>query len=270
MLRTWAPKAGLLALFGACVWAGCGWQSAALASVTAPPKAASQSSTKTQSTQAPATDEAEAEAPVSPADIAKAKARADAVIAKGHAEGYFLNITDDASPKVRHKASGMECVFGVSDPAFLYIYPTPGVAAGEDVSCTSVSTLASGQKILWTLYATRPAKVDELEPLLAQMVSALKADMPDAAPTEQHFTSLNLAAKKGADVPNHRAARFQATTEGHPIYARAAVGVVNGWVVSQRTTAPMDIARSADMMSEVVLDVAMADVFYAKPDKKGD
>ena len=265
MARTWAPKAGLSALFGACLWAAFGWQSVALASVTAPPKAAPQAST-----QASPTDDAQTDAPASAADIAKARARADEVIAKGHAQDYFLNITDGAAPKLRHRASGMECVFGVTDPAFIYVYPTPGIASGDDVSCTSVATLATGQKIIWSLYATRPTKMDELEPLLARMVAELKADMPDAAPAEQHFTSLNLAAKKGADVPTHRAARFQATTEGHPVYARAAVGVVNGWVVSQRTTAPMDIARPADMMSEVVLGVAMADVFYAKPDKTGD
>ena len=261
MARTWAPRMELLALVCACAWQG-----QALASVTAPPAPRPTPQVAAPQASGPPTQDAEADAPVSPADLAKARARADAVIAKAHAEAYFTNITDGAAPKVRHKASGMECVFGVDDPAFLYIYSTPGVVQGEDVSCSSASTLGNGETIVLTLYATRPPKLDDLQPLLDRMVSELKSDMPDAAPSPDRFTSLNLAAKKGADVPTHRSARFQATEQGHPVFARAAVGVVNGWEVSQRTTAPLNEAHAADTMSEVILGVAMADVFYAKTD----
>jgi hypothetical protein len=208
-----------------------------------------------------------AEAPP-PAELAaKARARADEIIAAGRASPYVVNITDGAAPKVRHLASGMECLFGLEGEAAVTVGAGPTAAPDESVSCTLTSTLASGARVLLTLTATRPERIGPLEDLLDQAAASLKRPLSDATPASDPFTSINLAAGAG-EAPVHRALRFQATLEGQPVFARAAVGVARGWVISEQTTAPAQAARAADMLSEVLLSVALTDVFYAGDQRK--
>lgn len=57
-----------------------------------------------------------AEKPPTVEEIAAARSYADQLIATAHAALHFENITTDASPTVRHKASGMTCAF--SNPEY--------------------------------------------------------------------------------------------------------------------------------------------------------
>lgn len=206
-----------------------------------------------------------ADQPPTPEAIAAARDRADGLIAEAHAQAYFTNITDGAAPKVRHTASGLECVFGLNDIASIRVYDSKGPLRGEDVSCGFTTGLADGAKVSVTVTATHfPANLDDV---MGALSGDIRKAMPDAGPAAGRFSSINLADKAGAEsMPSHRVARFNATEAGQPIFTRAAAGIVHGWTVSQRTTAPADHATTADLLSEVLLSVAMADVFKATPE----
>lgn len=210
----------------------------------------------------------EADAAPSPEAIARARAKADRLIAEGDAEAYFVNITDGAEPRVRHRRSGMECRFSLDDPARIVIHATEGLPPGDDVSCDFTTPLADGAKVAVVMRAWRSRQIDSLDHLLADQVDQARAKMPDLAPAPGGFISFNLAMKAGSDAPTHRAARLRAMVDGQLVFVRSAVGVTEGWVVSQAVRAPADHARPADTLSEVLLGVAMTDVFYAAPGHK--
>jgi hypothetical protein len=205
-----------------------------------------------------------ADTPPSPEAVARARTRADALIAAGHAEAYFDDITDSAEPRVRHKASGLECVFTLDGEAAIAVDP-----AGRNASCTSTSVLDSGALATVSLRAAQLAGAPSLDQALGAVVAGLKQKTPRAKPLQTPFPRITLSGDQSADAPTQKAERFEALEKGRKIYLRAAAGLTHGWMISQTTSAPLDQAGDADLLSEVMLNVALIDVYYAEQKAAG-
>jgi len=203
--------------------------------------------------------------PPTPEVAAAAKARADALIAAAHAEAYFDNISEGAEPRVRHKASGMECVFAPDGPAAIVLDAAPGASPGESAACTTTSVLDSGDRAIVTLRAAKLAGANAtLDQALAAVAADVKRTAPGAKPLAGQFPHITLSGDKGGDAPVQKALRFQvAGRHTPPTYLRAAAGVAGGWAITQTSSAPLAQAGDADLLSEVMLNVALIDVFYA-------
>jgi hypothetical protein len=207
---------------------------------------------------------AAADPPPTPQALARASARADALIAAAHAAAYFDNITHGAEPRVRHKASGLECVFAMDGDAAIAIEPIAGAAPGQGARCTSSPMLNSGDRASVTLRVAPLAGDGSLDQALAAVTADLKRRASQAKPLPGLYPRITLSGGQNTPAPTQKALRFQAAEHGQPTYLRAAAGLTRAWAISQITSAPLDQAGDADLLSEVMLNVALIDVFYAE------
>ncbi|RZJ31833.1 MAG: hypothetical protein EON85_02730 [Brevundimonas sp.] len=118
----------------------------------------------------------DAPAPATPEQVAAARTEADRIIAAAGAADLFTNITGNANPMVRHRGSGLICIFrNVPEIDRITIYP--GGQRGDDVGCNTVDP-ANGAET--TVYATRYVPLPSEEAVLADAVRAIKQRFPSA------------------------------------------------------------------------------------------
>lgn len=173
-----------------------------------------------------------------------ASAFADRVIETAQASDVFENVTSDAVPRVRHKASGMPCFFLGSHPESS-VTVFPGSARGADVACGS---FPSG--LVLTMYAVKPPKPLTLREALAMYIAEVRTAHPDAKPPEEKALPA-LSGTRAEGLTDWLIARFQFSTPTGPVYSRLAVAIVDGWVVEQRlTTNPGQDWIAADRIGE--------------------
>ena len=55
----------------------------------------------------------------------------------------------------------------------------------------------------------------------------------------------------------HQTARFTYKDHGEPAYSRVSVGIVRGWMIEQRITAPAAEAMAADLIGEIGMIAAL-------------
>lgn len=193
-------------------------------------------------------------AKATPEQIAAATAEADRLIANAKAQAYFVNATKDGLPRVRHIASGMECVFDPGRAENQIVVYASSAAPGDDVSCQTSTVYADGGWVIDTIYASRYPKPLTLDQQMTGMVQALKDRVSNPQPST--IVSANLSS-----APPHSAARFQTSHGGsEQFFERAAAGVVGDWDISQRITAPLAQAQEADLLGELILARALEDV----------
>jgi hypothetical protein len=176
-----------------------------------------------------ATPQAKAEdKPASPAEIAAARTQADAIIARAEAGEFFENITTDASPTVRHKASGMTCAFSGDTHDYIRIFPTGpgGVPRGQDVGC-GVRMMDSEI----TTYATRYPDGHSARDDLGASIAALTQRLPDARP---HVGSIPVASRQGG--PEVLAAAYDIKLNNEPKLTLILVAKADEWNFKLRAT----------------------------------
>lgn len=185
---------------------------------------------------APSTAPPNAAAQAAPADAGR-------LIRQAGAEGVFEVESNDPPLKVRHLKSGMVCSFEPTAPANSLKVFDSGPARGDDVGCNT-----QFKAITASLFANRASAVGGLEGAARAAVSALKTRWPDAT-----AYSGKSAEMKDQARPPVQVARFVIVSDGRRMFTRAAAMRVGDWVVTQRITAPEDVALAADIYSEAML-----------------
>jgi hypothetical protein len=203
---------------------------------------------------------AQAPSAAKPAAASTARAFADRVIEAAQAGDLFENVTTDDLPKVRHRASGLVCLFPDANPASgIQIFPSS--VRGADVSCGSFP----GGAVL-TMYAMKPAKPLTLTQAFALYVTEVRTAHPEAKPPENKELPA-VAGTRAEGLTDWLIARFEIMTPQGPAYSRLAVAVVDGWVIEQRlTTRPGQDWKAADRIGEGAMAATLQEMI---PGAKG-
>lgn len=124
---------------------------------------------------APVATAQDAAPPATAEQVAAARAEADRIIATAQAGDLVVNITGNAHPMVRHKASGLICIFNdAPEVNRISIYPGP---RGDDVSCSTKDEPTGAET---TVYATRYDPMPTEQEALTYSVRAVKQRFPSA------------------------------------------------------------------------------------------
>lgn len=166
----------------------------------------------------------------------EALARADAIIAAAGAADLFQNVSEGATPAVKHKASGLICRFSLTSAAGrITLFPNP--VRGNDIGCTN---LVNG--VLITLYATKVTPAHDLRRDFLGAYESIKAIYPDVQPYEG--ATANPVAP---GMPVNQSGIFlfsdkEGRTTGKPdskVMSRLSVTIVpDSWELKMRASAP--------------------------------
>lgn len=178
---------------------------------------------------APAAVAQEAGRPASAEQIAAARARADAIIAAANAGAYFDNISDSETPLVRHRASGLTCLFSPSDPRdAINFYPAVagGPPHGDDVGCATW-----WGKTFVSSFATRYPQQYPADTLFSSAVGDIRTNWQNVSPIEG---PLSVATIEGQDAP--LVATFKAERQGQPRTTVVVLRNIGEWSFKVRAT----------------------------------
>lgn len=188
------------------------------------------------------------ETEIPPADPVFAKAEGERILAEARASDLFENVTaDDGATRLRHKASGMVCIFeAAASGNVVRVYP-PSIMTpnrGDDVSCGNTMMGAT-----FTLYATRYRTMPTEAQDMASSVAGIRTNWTNVQPLEGAF---GVASVEGRPVP-----LFAAFKGRHPYGWDAATFVIlthiDGWSFKTRASGPVadadTIALAAGLMS---------------------
>lgn len=166
-------------------------------------------------------------------DATAAKAHADAVIARSGASAYFVNVTDDAQPRVRHVASGLTCVFNIGDPRdVINLYPVQpnGPVAGDDVGCGSWRG-----EVYVSVFATRYPQKPPAEALFNSAIRDIYRSWDNTRPAAEEFPIVVLP---GQETP--LAAAFTGVRSGQTRLNVVVLRNMEDWTFKARGTGPVD------------------------------
>jgi hypothetical protein len=185
----------------------------------------------------------------SPQQIAKASAEADKIIKAARVQDLFVNVTDSDVPTVRHLKSGLQCGFEPGSRGNdIHIFEKP-FPRGDDISCnTNVLDFTE------TLYATHMPAGTTLD----QAVQAVMADIrnlhPDLEAYKGEIADMTSTPKPGGTpLPLIKTGRFIIKERGKALFSRVAVSMVNGWMVEERVTGPLDKAMDGDVLGGLTM-----------------
>lgn len=180
------------------------------------------------------------------------RVEADSILQVENATDLFDNVTDGEVPQVRHRASGLICTFTSASPQNHILIYASG-PRGDDVSC---GTEEQGFSI--TTYATRHDGATSVQALVDDAVEAIRGRFPDARPYEGEGVSLSMTPSEGGRAPPERlTARLQIDVGGRPSLTRVSIAIVDGWVIKQRLTGPLDQASLGDLTAELFMTTAL-------------
>lgn len=193
-------------------------------------------------------------APATPQQIAAATAEADRLIADANAQAWFDNVTDGASPVVRHRPSGLRCVFTGSASDRIVVFPTgpSQIPQGEDVGCVTYDEALS---IDLTLYATRYRPLPSAELVLRDAANAIRTRYPSATPYSGDLASMEIE-DRGAPL----AAAFNIETNQGPQFTVALVWHGEEWGYKARATGPQDDSLGVSFYASLMLTAGLLEL----------
>ena len=180
-----------------------------------------------------------AAAPATPEAIAKAHTFADGKIKAAQADDLFEVVDYKGIPTVRHLRSGLRCHF-LGDADAINIVPSK-LPRGDDVGC---SMHVNGFTL--SFYATRFPQAMSEDAAMATYVREVTQVHPDAKLLDSADHGVQLPPDLAARFPEIRTQRYEINFNGTPSYSRLSVAVVNGWVLEERLTGPLDQADEGD------------------------
>lgn len=179
--------------------------------------------------------------------IAVAKTEADRIIAAAEAGDVFVNITGNAIPTVRHRASGLICHFrGSPETDRILIFPNS--ARGDDVGC------ATRDPDVWvetTWYATRYTPMLTEQAILDDAMSAIRNRFPSARPFDGEVSSAEI---EGVTLISDA---LVIETNMGTLFTMAAVEHQDGWSFKARASGPVEKAAAVNMFTTLNFSVML-------------
>jgi hypothetical protein len=165
------------------------------------------------------------------AALAQARAEGDSLLAQAKASDLFDNLTEPAGGAIRlkHKASGLICVFNAGDASNRLIV-FDGPVRGEDIACST-----GGEAGTRTLYLSHtPGR--GLDDAFAHDVAEVKKSHPGAEPyaLPRSMDSPVLQMLATPPMPANRTARFIVDHQ----FTSVSSAVVKDWSLEFRFTCP--------------------------------
>lgn len=195
-----------------------------------------------------AAQEARRESPrATPEQVQAAKAEADRLISAAEAGDLFVNMTGNATPTVRHRASGLICHFrGSPETDRILIFPNS--PRGDDVGCT---TRDSSVWVETTYYATRYTPMPTEEAILGEAMAAIRNRFPGARPFEGE---LSTAEVEGVTPISDG---LVVDTNLGTLFTMAAVEHQDGWSFKARATGPLEKAAAVSTFTTLNFSVML-------------
>jgi hypothetical protein len=189
--------------------------------------------------------------PPSPEAVAKAREYGDALIAAANVGDLFENVTTADHAVLRHRQSGLECNFNGTPGERITVFPSQ-FPRGDDVGCA----------IQWlgfttSLDITRFPTLMTTDEATTKYVGEVTRAHPEAKPYTGKGVSLQT--RDGKPLPC-RTVKFVLNMNGKTVFSRLSVAVVNGWVIEERVSGPLDNPTLGDLLGETGMMMAIDSV----------
>jgi hypothetical protein len=195
--------------------------------------------------------------PPTPAQIAEARAEADTILAAADAGDVFENVSADGGLALKHKMSGVVCIFNHGSPLNkVMIFHDP---RGTSVGCNT----SQGSHSLSLFIDRVPSPPPALEKVASLIAGQIQRRYPDA----QRSTNVLTASGKdaaGNDLPPHIAFVYTRASSHGPMEEREALGYVGEWFLQQRITEPEANGMAADLLNEIVFQAFQREILSAQ------
>jgi hypothetical protein len=171
--------------------------------------------------------------PMTPRQVAETKARVAGELAKSGAGPWFEDATDQTSSRARHKPSGLLCPLGKKGQRIVS-------ASADFATCET----RNGDSRYVTTVTRAPA---------GTTLASLAAEARGAAQREPGFSPYQGPAIVGhpgseAGLPDHETIRFLSRLEGRERLVRVQIGIVRGWILTERRVSGKDSQNPIGMM----------------------
>ena len=183
--------------------------------------------------------------PMTAKELTAAKARVDAELEKSGTAALFENVSDANGGKARHRASGLVCPLGKK---------------GQRVLAASMAEASCETKDGSTIYQTRVEKAPEGATLETAVEEALTASQKEPGYVASGGVAVTGHPRPGSGRPDHQTLRFLSQISGQERLSRLQIGVVRGWVLTERRITSNKNAKPstmADVLSEATFGTGM-------------
>lgn len=184
--------------------------------------------------------------PKTTAQVAEIRARIVEELARTGATTAFEDVTDASGGRVRHRASGLVCPLG---------------AKGDSVQAPSADEAVCRSRDEGAAYEMRVARVRDGATLAFVYDAALTAARRETGFAPYRGISIEGRSKPGSGKPDHRTIRYFSRVDGRPQLTRLQVGLVDGWLLTDRKTGapPRDTSTSdmSELLSEAMFGANM-------------
>lgn len=183
--------------------------------------------------------------PMTAKELAATKVRVDAELAKSGTAALFDNVSDANGGKARHRASGLVCPLGKK---------------GQRVVAASMHQASCETKDGSTVYETEVEKAPEGATLETVAAKALADAQKEPGYAASGGVSVTGHPRPGSGLPDHQTLRFQSRINGHERVSRLQIGVVRGWILTERRETPNTNAQPSgigDVLGEATFGTNM-------------
>jgi len=163
---------------------------------------------------------------------------AQALIDGAGAPELFENLSVGNDMKIRHKASGLVCVYSPGERSnSLLLFP--GSPQGDDVGCN-----ADSGNIYMTVYATRYQPAISVDEAIESAANGIRSRFPDARP----YSGPVLVPDVPDSVGEPGYVAFLVGQGDRTLYAHARVAKVGEWMFKQRMSTPEAMVVGAEAL----------------------
>lgn len=182
--------------------------------------------------------------PMSTREMARTKARVADELARAGAAALFDDISDEYSGKARHRPSGLICPLGKKGQRVL-------AATDHWAACETSNDGA--------VYRTTVQRAPGDATLQSIVLSAQESARREPGYRPSSGLSVTGQPKPGSGLPEHHTLRYVSRTGGSERAVRAQVGLVRGWILTERRETRNEAQPNsfADILSEATFGLSM-------------